>query len=311
MQDQHLQHTLARSVDCIGPGLHSGRKAAMTIRPAWPSHGIIFARRDVSSERRHVRAIWHAVTDTALCTTISNDHGVSVSTVEHLLAALAVCGVDNALIELDGPEVPIMDGSAEPFVDLISSVGTVSQSAHRQAIWMQRSIEVRLGDRHATLVPALRRCLSVTIDFADRTVGKQALTLDLGDGTAARDIAGARTFGFKADLDALRSRGLARGGSLNNAVLVDERGVVNEGGLRFDNEFVRHKALDSLGDLTLAGAPIVGHFYAYKPGHELHLALLDALFENRDAWSYAPTSRFPGIWSGTPAEEGVVRSQTA
>jgi UDP-3-O-[3-hydroxymyristoyl] N-acetylglucosamine deacetylase len=286
MSVNYRQTTLRKPVSCIGVGLHSGRQIGMTIRPAPANHGIVFVRRDVHDRPAKIAARWHNVSRTDLSTTLSNEHGVSVATVEHLMAALRGCSIDNAIVELDGHELPIMDGSAEPFVRVIRNVGPTELDAPRFVMWLHRVVEVRDGDKLAVLLPGPQSRITVSIDFGERVVGAQSYTFESGRDLFDEELAGARTFGFSNQVEALRARGLALGGSQRNAIVIDESGVTNPGGLRFSDEFARHKVLDCLGDLSLAGVPIMGHFYGYKPGHGLNNALLCALFTQRDAWSY-------------------------
>lgn len=280
------QCTLRWPLRYVGLGLHSGRHVAMVLKPAAPGTGIHFLRRDLPAGTGWIRALWYNAAESELCTVLRNEHGAEVATVEHLLAALRGCGVDNAVVELDGPEVPIMDGSSEPFVSLIERIGTRAQDAPRQAIRILRSVEIRHGEKHAMLMPSATPRITVSIDFPQAAVGTQTLSVELVDEAFRRQVAPARTFGFTEHLADLRRRGLALGGSLRNAVLVDGDRIVNPGGLRFRDEFVRHKILDCYGDLSLAGLPIIGHFHAHRPGHALNQALLAALFQARDAWSY-------------------------
>jgi UDP-3-O-[3-hydroxymyristoyl] N-acetylglucosamine deacetylase len=278
------QCTLAEPIDYVGVGLHSGRSLRMKLLPAPPNSGICFVRRDVAPERSLIRASWRNVVDTQLCTVLGNEHGATLSTVEHLLAALRGSGVDNAQIEISAGEVPILDGSCAPLMKLIDAAGIVSQRLPRQAIWIESPIEVRQGERMAMLAPGDWPRISVDIEFEHAAIGTQCYSVELHDQIFASEIAPARTFGFTSELDELRSRGLALGGSMHNAVVLDDDGVVNAEGLRFADEFVRHKVLDCLGDLALAEAPIFGHFYAYRPGHRLNVALVREMFANRGAW---------------------------
>lgn len=287
MQFGHdAQRTLKADIGCTGIGLHSGSRVSMKLRPAEINTGIRFLRTDVPAGTGEIAAAWDKVTDTRLCTLLSNDHGVSVGTVEHLLSALRGCEVDNVLIELNGPEVPIMDGSAEPFVFLIDCAGTVQQPASRHAIRVLRPIEVTEGDRSAKLTPASGSSFSFMIDFPSAAINRQEGSIQLINGAYRHDLARARTFGFANEVEQLRAVGLARGGSLDNAIVVRDDRVLNAGGLRFADEFVRHKMLDAIGDLYLAGAPIIGHYHGCKAGHALNNALLHALLSNDSAWCY-------------------------
>ena len=286
------QKTLRQSILYVGVGLHTGKKVSMVITPAEPNNGIYFLRRDAAPGTGLIAARWYNVVDTKLCTELGNEHGVTVKTVEHLLAALNGCGIDNAIIELDGPEVPIMDGSSNPFVSTIERVGTVEQETPRNVIWVHKPLEIRDGERHVAILPSNRPMITVGINFPNTVVGAQTFSVELINEAFRRDVARARTFGFAQDIDALQKRGFALGGSLKNAVLVDGDRIVNGDGLRYPDEFVRHKILDVLGDMTLAGVPVMGHFYAYKPGHDLNNALIKRLFEERSAWSYISMDEF-------------------
>jgi len=283
-----MQRTLKYSISYVGTGLHTGAKTIMTIKPAEENSGIVFVRKDVHETDNRVPARWYNVTDTTMSTTLSNKDDISVGTVEHLMAALLGCGVDNAIIELDGPEVPIMDGSAMPFVSVIEKTGTVDQSVSRKAIWIHRPTEVRHGDKYAILMPSDLPRITVEINFPNSAIGSQTHSMALINEAFRNDICRARTFGFKSELKQLKHQGLAKGGTLNNAILVDGDRIVNQEGLRYENEFVRHKVLDAMGDLALAGVPIIGHFYAYKPGHQLNNALIKQLMQIPDGWSYVP-----------------------
>jgi len=280
------QRTLKNRISCQGVGLHSGKPVQLELRPGPVGSGIVFRRTDVDADKASIPASWDNVVDTRLCSTLGNEFDVRVSTVEHLMAALSGCGVDNALIEIDGPEVPIMDGSSGPFVDMIETIGLVEQAEPRRIIRILKSIEVRIGDAKAVLKPADRCSLDVEIDFKGTAVEEQSLNVGLVNGVFRKELASARTFGFLHEVEAMQAAGLARGGSLENAIVVDGGKIVNEGGLRFDDEFVRHKILDAVGDLYLAGALIVGSFSAARCGHAINNMLLRALFADKDAWCY-------------------------
>ncbi len=279
------QRTLVNSISYVGLGLHSGRKVTMTIKPAGIDHGLVFVRKDVKDRDNRIPARWFNVTDTKLSTVIANDAGIQVATVEHLLSAFYGCGVDNAMIEIDAPEVPIVDGSAEPFVDLFNQTGFQVQDAPRKALRIHRPIELTKGDKFMMLLPSNIPHVTVDVFFPGTVIGRQTFSLNLTGDNFQRRIADARTFGFKKDLDDLRARGLARGGSMQNAVLVDGNTILNEEGLRGESEFVRHKILDIVGDFALIGMPIYGHLIAYKPGHELNNRLLHKIMETADNWS--------------------------
>lgn len=285
-----MQCTLAKSLAFAGVGLHGGKPVRMILRPAPAGTGIRFLRVDVTDRNPLVAARWDAVEDTRLCTVIGNAAGVTVSTVEHVMAALAGCGVDNALIDIDGPEVPIMDGSAQPFVDAILAGGLACAPGPLQAIRILAPVTVERGDARASLVPVGPAeeglSIDVAIAFPDPAIGAQRVAMDLTPGRFADALADCRTFARLAEIEALRAAGLAQGGGLHNAVVVDGPRVLNRGGLRRADEFARHKALDAVGDLALAGAPIVGRYVGVKAGHALTNQLLRALFARPEAWRF-------------------------
>lgn len=280
------QKTVAARVSLDGVGLHTGAPVRVTLVPAPSDHGIFFRRTDVSDRDNMIPALYDHVRDTTLCTVLVNGAGVSVRTVEHLMAALSGLHIDNVVIEIDGPELPILDGSAKPFVEMIERVGTRNQRPPRRAIKILKRVEVVVDGKIAALVPGEGFGIDFEIDFPSKAIDQRSGSYDLGNGGFAELLSGARTFGFRAEVEYLRSKGLALGGSLDNAVVVDGDAIMNPEGLRFDDEFVRHKALDALGDLYLAGAPIIGRFEGYKSGHMLNNKLLFALFADRTAWTY-------------------------
>lgn len=278
-----MQNTLKSSVVFEGVGLHSGKPARMVIKPARAGHGIWFKRTDIALGKTLLPARWDVVERTPLCTRLVNEAGVSVSTVEHIMAALAGCGVHNALIEIDGPEVPIMDGSSVPFVRGIMARGLLVQEDEVMAWRVLKPVTVENGEARATLLPSDRLKIEFHIDFEDAAIGRQSKTLDMRNGAFARELCDSRTFCRQADVDAMRENGLALGGTLENAVVVDGNDVLSPGGLRHDDEAVRHKMLDALGDLALAGAPILGHYVGTRAGHSLTNTLLRALFDTPGA----------------------------
>ncbi len=279
-----MQNTLKSPVVLEGTGLHSGKPARMVMRPASAEHGIWFRRTDIELGDTMIPALWDAVDRSPLCTRLVNVAGVSVSTVEHVMAALAGCGVHNALIEIDGPEVPILDGSAAPFVRAIMARGVQQQNAPVRAIEVLRPVTVEKDGARATLLPADRLTIDFTIDFEDDAIGQQSKTLDMANGAFARELCDSRTFCRKADVDAMRENGLALGGTLTNAVVVDGDDVLSPGGFRHVDEAVRHKMLDALGDLALAGGPLLGRYVGERAGHALTNTLLRALFETPGAF---------------------------
>ncbi|MBV8593550.1 MAG: UDP-3-O-acyl-N-acetylglucosamine deacetylase [Caulobacteraceae bacterium] len=281
------QQTLARPFTVSGVGLHSGAPVTVQVRPAVPGAGIGFMRTDVSGRDPLVRARVEAVRDTRLGTTIANADGTSVSTVEHFMAVFGALGIDNALVCLDGPEAPILDGSCAPLVELVDGAGRRTQPAARRRIEILSAVTVTDGDKRATLAPAEGFELSFHIDFPDPAIGRQTVELAMSEAIFRREIADCRTFGFLADVEALRAAGLARGGSLDNVIVVDGGRVVNPRGLRRRDEFVRHKVLDAMGDLYLLGAPILGRYEGIRSGHGLNTALARALLASPSSWRYA------------------------
>jgi UDP-3-O-[3-hydroxymyristoyl] N-acetylglucosamine deacetylase len=265
------QRTLGAATGCRGIGLHCGQPVTMMLRPAPPNSGIVFRRLDTGVE---IGANWASTSESALSTVLSNREGMRIATVEHLMAAFAGSQVDNALVELDGPEVPIMDGSAAPFVAMIERAGLVRQDAARRGLKILKPVSV--SDNGFSM--------SFAIDFDNPLIRQQEIALRLEPGTFRDEIAPARTFGLLDDWPRLKAAGLARGGSLDNAVVVSGNRVLNNGGLRFVDEFVRHKLVDALGDLYLAGGPIIGHFRGLRSGHALTRRLLFALFADLSAW---------------------------
>lgn len=282
------QHTIRNTIDCTGVGLHGGRPARLVLRPAAPGTGILFRRTDLPADagpNRDIPARADRVIDTRLCTTLANAEGVSVATVEHLMAALAAAGIDNLLVEVDGPEVPIMDGSAQPFLFLIDCAGLQAQAAPRRALRILKPITITDGPVSARLAPA-ERGLSIRFEiaFAAEAIGHQSCAFGLSDAVFRRHLSTARTFGLREDVERLHAAGLALGGSLDNAVVVDGDRVLNDGGLRFDDEFVRHKALDAVGDLYMVGLPLIGQYLGVRSSHHHNNLLLRALLDDPTAW---------------------------
>lgn len=282
------QTTIARKVSCAGIGVHSGVRARLTVLPAPANSGICFVRTDLPQGTGTILAHAESVSDTQLGTTLSNEHGASVAVVEHLLAAIAGLGLDNLRIEIDAGEVPIMDGSASVFYELLTLAGLRNLGPARRRIRILETVEVRDGPKRATLSPSTGDVLTLRarIEYEDRHIGVQQMALRLAPGMFARDLAFARTYGFERDVEKLRSLGLARGGSLENAVVIGDDGVMNPEGLRSEDEFVRHKMLDAVGDLMLAGAPIAGDYDAVQPGHGLNNQLVRALLATPSAWCW-------------------------
>jgi UDP-3-O-[3-hydroxymyristoyl] N-acetylglucosamine deacetylase len=284
---QSQQTTLRAAITLSGAGVHSGDEVRIILHPAEADHGIAFLRTGLSGgfdrliDARHI-----AVTATELCTVIGDRESGAVATIEHLMAAFIGLGVDNVLVEIDGPEVPIMDGSAAPFIDAIDQVGVASLNASRRYLKVLKAVRVTQGKGFAELIPNERAFrLDVEIDFPTPVIGRQRKAVDLTTSLFRRDIARARTFGFMRDVEKLWSAGFALGASLENTVAIGENGIINPEGLRYADEFVRHKILDAIGDLSLAGLPLLGTYRSYCGGHRLNFAVLEALFSNRSNYT--------------------------
>lgn len=295
------QRTLKSLIRASGVGLHSGVKVTMTLRPAAANTGIIFRRVDLP-QPVDLPANALSVGDTRMCSCVERD-GVKVGTVEHLMAAFAGLGIDNAWVDLDAAEVPILDGSAAPFVFLLQSAGIEEQPVAKKFIRVTKPIEVRDGDKWARFDPYEGYKLTFGITFKHPAIDKsgQSTTIDFAEQSFVREIARARTFGFTQDVEALRENGLALGGGLENAIVLDEYRVLNADGLRYSDEFVKHKVLDAIGDLYLLGHPLLAAFSAYKSGHALNNALARALLEQQDAWEWVTFEQ------GRKAPAGVTR----
>ncbi len=275
------QRTIGKEFSFSGIGLHSGKEIKVTLKPNKPNTGITFLRTDLKEDNL-IQALWHNVSSTILCTTISNKSGASVSTIEHLMSALSGMHIDNILILINGSEVPIMDGSSKPFVELLEQSEIALQDADRKIIKVKKSIEVFKDDSFVKIVPNNQFSINFEIDFESPFIKKQECQLQLINGNYKSDISSARTFGFEKDVNQLRKNGYALGGSLENAVVVGENNILNKDGLRFNDEFVRHKILDSIGDLYLAGNPVQGYFYGKKSGHYLNNQLLRKLLSDKN-----------------------------
>jgi len=279
------QKTLKNSILCSGIGLHCGEKVNMTLHPGAPDTGILFCRTGLPGGPVEIPATWEYAIETPLCTALVDPAGdTKIATIEHLMSALLGCGIDNARIEIDGPEVPVMDGSAAPFVFLIECAGTLSQDTPRRVVEILKEVSVSEPDRSISLTPGPNMSVGFEIEFDSPVVAQQSWSVHVNESTYKRDIARARTFGFLHEVDRLRAMGFARGGSLDNAIVIDGDHILNSGGLHYDNEFVRHKILDLIGDLFLAGGPIIGTTRGVRAGHALTLRLLQTLFADRDAW---------------------------
>ncbi|MDA9741963.1 UDP-3-O-acyl-N-acetylglucosamine deacetylase [Pelagibacteraceae bacterium] len=285
LNNSQYQQTISEPVSISGIGLHSGINVSMCLFPAKANYGVKFIRKDIT-ENNVIEALWSNVTNTKLSTTISNQNGISVSTIEHLMSALSGLHIDNVKIEIDGPEVPIMDGSSIKFVNLINSTSVKNLNKKRKILKVKKNIKIEKDNSSVELKPNNQFSIDFEIDFPSRLVSQQSCQLQLINGNYKNDIASARTFGFEKDVDMLRSSGLALGGSLENAVVVGENKILNSEGLRYKDEFVRHKILDSIGDLYLAGSPIQGYFFGNKSGHHLNNLLLRSLFADKSNYEY-------------------------
>lgn len=295
----NVQATLKSKIRFDGVGLHSGRPVRMIISPASAGYGIWFKRTDIHFGDTMIPARWDSVVRSPLCTRIVNGAGVEVSTIEHVMAALAGCGVHNALIEINGPEVPILDGSAAPFVDAILARGVRELDMPVAALKVEKTVTVETDSGWARLSPADTLSMSFHIDFEDAAIGSQDKQMTLSNGAFVRELCDSRTFCRKSDVDYMHANGLALGGTLDNAVVVDGDKVLSPGGMRHSDEPVRHKMLDALGDLSLAGAPILGHYTGYRAGHSMTNMLLHALFSTPGAVRFvecdrASAARLPG-----------------
>lgn len=279
-----FQHTVRSPALFAGIGVHTGEYTRVSVRPAAAGRGIVFVRTDVRDRDNQVPVSGEAVCKTQLGTVITNAAGVTVATIEHLMAAFAMLGVDNAIVEVDGPEMPIMDGSSAPFVRILDRAGLRPQEAPRRFIEILETVEVVDGDKRAALKPSDRFEVAFEIRFPTAAIGRQAIDMAMDEQAFRDELADCRTFGFLREVEALRAMGLARGGSMENCVVIDGDRVLNPEGLRRSDEFVRHKALDAIGDLYVLGAPILGRFEGELAGHGLNNALVRALLARPEAW---------------------------
>lgn len=283
-RNDHRERTLVAPAICAGVGVHTGQRVRLAIRPAPTGTGIVFVRTDVTDRDNRIVVSGDAVVDARLNTMIENAAGVRLSTIEHLMAAFCALGVSNAVVEVDGPELPILDGSALQFVRLLDRAGFRRQPTPVRYIEILEPIHVTDGDKHAALYPCDRYEMRFEIDFDNAVIGNQVVDFVVDEQTFRDEIMSARTFGFAHEVEALRRAGLARGGSLENAVVIDGDDILNPGGLRMEREFVRHKALDAIGDLYVLGAPLLGRYEGYKAGHAVNNLLVRALLNAPHAW---------------------------
>ncbi|WP_417453835.1 UDP-3-O-acyl-N-acetylglucosamine deacetylase [Kiloniella sp.] len=301
------QKTLKSAINCSGVGLHSGDNVVMTLHPAEPGSGIVFHRTDVAGKGAIIPATWEYAIESPLCTTLVKDD-VKIGTIEHLMSALAGFGIDNCRIDINACEVPVMDGSSSPFVFLIECAGVVEQNAPKRAIRILKEVRDDEETRSGILSPAEGFSVSFEIDFDTQAIGHQELFMEVRPDHYKQEVSRARTFGFLHEADQLRKMGLARGGSLDNAIVIDGDTIMNEGGLRYGNEFVRHKILDSIGDLFLAGAPIIGHYHGIKSGHAQTYRLVKQLLSDNSAWEWAT---LPTNESNIPVNSSYVAPERA
>jgi len=280
------QTTIAGEASVSGVGVHSGKPARLTIRPAGEGTGVVFVRADIADRDADIPALVTRVTTTELGTNMTNDAGVSVATVEHFLAACAGLGVDNVRAELDGPELPILDGSSRPFVALLERAGLAHQARPKRVLKMLKPVEVRQGVKFARLSPGADFTMRIAIDFPTKAIGRQAISFTMAPGAFAREIAWARTFGFAHQAEQLYAMGKGLGASIDNTVVIDNDVVINPGGLQAQDEFVRHKLLDVIGDLFLAGGTVEGLYEAEQPGHALNNQLLRAVFADTSSFAW-------------------------
>ena len=277
-----LQRTISREISCSGIGLHSGNTVNLKLKPAPINYGIKFQRTDLP-DHPVVPANFNCVVDTSLATVIGSD-GVIVSTIEHLMATLAGFSIDNVVVELDAYELPVMDGSAGPFAQLIMDAGITEQDALRHFFVIKEPIELRMDDKFVGIYPDSTFKITCNIEFDHPLIRKQMCSIEVLDRVFEREISHARTFGFLHEVEYMKSYGLARGGSLDNAVVIDKTKILNQNGLRYEDEFVRHKLLDSIGDFSLLGMPILGHIVTYKSGHAFNHAFLKRFFTQKESW---------------------------
>ena len=295
-----MQTTLKQEIKCDGIGLHSGAKVSLKIKPSAAQYGIWFRRTDINTKDNMIAAHYLNVSESELCTTLSNESGVTISTVEHLMAAFAGCGIQNALVEVDGPEIPIMDGSSDWFVRKIVSVGTKKLFEPLRVIHVKKEISVKTDNSYASITPFSELSISFEIDFEDEAIGYQKKSLSMANGSFVKELCNSRTFCRSSDVEVMKRNGLALGGSLDNAIVVSGQKVLNPEGFRHYDECVRHKMLDVLGDLALAGVPIIGAFKGCKSGHSLTNKLLRKLFSDSSAFemnvcSEKTASVLPGV----------------
>ena len=279
-----MQHTLKKSVQISDIGLHSGKIVNITIYPANVDHGVVFKRVDIENKDNIIPAKWDSVVDTRLCTVIGNNDSVTVGTIEHLMAGLRGCGIDNVLVEIDAGEVPILDGSSQLFIEKFEEAGVQVQSSPRRAVRVLKEVTYQDGDKSVTLSPSNIPVYAGQIDYDNPAIGSQSYEIKFLNGNFKHDLADCRTFCLLQDVELMQANGLALGGTLDNAIVVDDAGVMNEEGLRCQDEFIRHKLLDAVGDLSLCGGLFYGRYEGLRAGHEMNNKALHALFADDTAW---------------------------
>jgi UDP-3-O-[3-hydroxymyristoyl] N-acetylglucosamine deacetylase len=300
MDQDHIQKTIVKEVSCSGVGVHSGQVVNLTVKPAPINHGIQFVRSDLPNLPR-IPARFNKVIDTSLATVIGTD-GFIISTIEHLMATFTGLSIDNALVEVNSYELPIMDGSAGPFTRLIKSAGIRRQTAPKCFLVVNAPLELKENDKFVGIYPAPHFRITCSIEFDHPIISAQQYSVIICSDHFEKQIADARTFGFLYEQEYMKKFGLGQGASLDNVVVIDQKGVLNEGGLRFKDEFVRHKLLDCIGDFSLLGLPILGHIVAKRSGHAFHHAFVEKLFENKDAWQ-TRTFDDPASWNQTMGKQ--------
>ncbi|MEP3232951.1 MAG: UDP-3-O-acyl-N-acetylglucosamine deacetylase [Hyphomicrobiales bacterium] len=286
-----VQHTISQSISFDGKGVHGNQAVRMTLNPAPANTGVVFVRTSGEGRSTEIKARHDFVGATELCTIVGDPNDLFVATIEHLMAALAALSVDNVIIDITGPEVPVMDGSSSVFIEEICDVGLIAQTARRKYIKIENPIRVEMNGSWAEFQPYDGCEFDVEIDFDDPAIGNQRFITELTGDRFSQEISRARTFGFMKDVEKLWKAGYALGSSFENSVVIGDKGIMNPEGLRFDDEFVRHKLLDAVGDLALAGAPFLGRYRSYRGGHKLNYLMVKALFEQQDCWSYHELAR--------------------
>ncbi len=303
--EKYMQKTIRHEISCVGTGLHTGNKISMTLKPAEPNTGIVFHRTDIAGQDAYIPAHHDYVVDTRMCTCIGNKDGVRVATIEHLMAAIHAMGINNLLIDINGPETPVMDGSSAPFVFLIECAGIKVQRVPVKAIRILKPVTFKDGDKEVTLRPVSGENLKMhfEIDFEASIIGHQEADLTLSASNFKNSFSRARTFGFLKDIEMLRSVGLARGGSLDNAILVNDNMIMNKDGLRYKNEFARHKMLDAVGDLYMSGHTLIAEFSGKRSGHTQTNALLSAMFADKSCYEIID------LMSAAPEDEEITEDK--